>query len=54
MVKSLGSLALCAVALSACAYVEREARPAPQAAVVVPQTQPTVVQTPAPTVTVRP
>ncbi len=46
MFKSLAAVAPSAAALSVCACVEREARPAPQAAVVVPA-QPATVVTPA-------
>jgi len=54
LTQTLAALAVCTVTLSACAYVEREARPSPQAAVVVPQAQPLVVTQPAPSVVVRP
>lgn len=48
MFKSLAVLAISAAALSACAVVEREARPAPQTAVVVPVQPATVVMPAAP------
>jgi hypothetical protein len=46
-------VAACALTLGACTYVEREPTPR-QSTVVVPQSQPTVVQPASPTVTVRP